>query len=60
MVNLSGPEAECYKKLYKSGLFETANIKFSYTTLFPRFDKNGRFKSIGFTMTIEIHIKTDK
>ncbi len=60
MVNLSGPEAEYYKKLYKLGLHETADIVFSHTTLFPIFDKNGRFESIGFTMTVEIQFKTDK
>ena len=60
MVNLSDPEAEYYKKLYKLGLHETADIKFSYTTLYSIFDKNGRFESIGFTMTVEIQFKTDK
>ncbi len=59
-MNLSEPEAEYFKKLYKLGLFETADIKFSYTTLHANFDDNGRFKSIGFTMTYAIQYKTDK
>jgi len=59
-MNPSGPESEHYEKLYKLGLFETANIKFSHTTLFANFDNNGRFESIGFTMLLEIQFNTDK
>ena len=59
-MNFSDAETEYYKKLYKLGLFETADIKFSYTTLHANFDENGRFKSIGFTMMYEIQFKTDK
>ena len=59
-MNFGDPETEHYKKLYKLGLFETADIKFSYTTLHANFDDNGRFTSIGFTMTYKIQFKTDK
>lgn len=59
-MNFGDPEIEYYKKLYRLGLFETADLKFSYTTLYPIFDKNGRFKSIGFTMTYEIQFQSDK
>ena len=59
-MNFGDPEAEYFKKLYKLGLFETADIKFLYTTLHANFDDNGRFKSIGFTMTYAISFKTDK
>lgn len=59
-MNFGDPETEYYKKLYRLGLFETADLKFSYTTLYPIFSENGRFKSIGFTMTYEIQFQTDK
>ena len=59
-MDFSSPEAKYFEKLYKLGLFETADIKFSYTTLYPVFSKNGRFKSIGYTITYEIQFKTDK
>jgi len=59
-MNFGDVETEYFKKLYKLGLHETADLKFSYTTLHANFDENGRFKSIGFTMTYEIQFKTDK
>lgn len=59
-MNFGDKETKHYKELYKLGLFETADIKFSYTTLYPTFDNDGHFKSIGYTMTVEIQFKTDK
>lgn len=53
-MNFSEPEVEYYKKLYKLGLFETADLKFSHTTLYANFDNNGRFVSIGYTITYAI------
>ena len=59
-MNFGDPETEYYRKLYRLGLFETADFKFSHTTLHANFDNNGRFKTIGFTMTYEIQFQTDK
>lgn len=59
-MNFGDPETEYYRKLYRLGLFETADFKFSHTTLHANFDENGRFKTIGFTMTYKIQFQTDK
>lgn len=59
-MNFGDSETVYYKKLCKLGLFETANIKFSHTTLYATFDENGRFTSIGYTLTYKIQLKTNK